>query len=61
MKSSFCSNSHGCVEVDIAATVRVRDDKLKDENGKPTSPVLHFSHEEWEDFIKGVKAGEFDL
>jgi len=36
--------------------VRVMDSKLGEE-----SPILVFTHAEWEAFIHGVKHGEFDL
>ena len=45
-----------CVAAKIDSSgVRVRDTKdLKD-------TTLHFSHEEWRAFVKGVKLGEFDI
>jgi hypothetical protein len=54
-KSTF-SQSNGCLEVAIQADgVALRD--TKDRNG----PILVFSRREWEAFIGGVRAGEFDL
>lgn len=55
-KSSFCESS-GCVyvavaEIDSGQVVHVRDDY---------GPFLTFSLEEWDAFVAGVKAGEFDL
>ena len=45
-----------CVEVAINdSAVAVRDSK------NPSRSVLEFSREEWTAFIKGVKAGEFDI
>jgi len=45
-----------CVEVgEGGGMVFVRDSKSSN------SPVLSFSADEWNTFIKGVKAGEFDL
>jgi hypothetical protein len=43
-----------CVEVASADIVLVRDSK------DPEGPVLTFTRAEWEAFIQGVKAGEFD-
>jgi hypothetical protein len=57
-KSSFCGHP-GCVEVDLAddgGNILVRDSKLGDGGG-----ALSFTKDEWTAFIKGVKAGEFDL
>lgn len=45
-----------CVEVSTSAGMRwVRDSK-----GGTDSGVLMFTEEEWQAFITGVKAGEFD-
>jgi hypothetical protein len=53
--SSFCSNG-GCVEVALAGDfVAVRDSK------DTTKPALRYSAEEWQQFVAGVKNGEFDL
>jgi Domain of unknown function (DUF397) len=54
--STFCDRGN-CVEVGAApdGSVLVRDSK--DVN----ATTLTFSREEWLAFIKGVKAGEFDL
>jgi hypothetical protein len=27
----------------------------------PAVSIIRFTHEEWREFVKGVKAGEFDL
>jgi hypothetical protein len=55
-KSSFCGHP-GCVEVrGDGGNVLVRDSKLGDGGN-----VLSFTNDEWVAFIKGVKAGEFDL
>jgi hypothetical protein len=54
-KSTF-SNSNGCVEVAfLDSRIAVRDSKRTD------SPVLLFTAVEWEAFIAGVRAKEFDL
>lgn len=58
-KSSFCADCN-CVEVSGGeggdGLVLVRDSKLGDGGG-----ALSFTRDEWEAFVKGVKAGEFDL
>lgn len=52
--SSYCSTS-GCVEVGWrSAAVVVR-------NSRDLEVELLFSRQEWEAFVAGVKAGEFDL
>ena len=46
----------GCVEVALVeGGAAVRDSK------DPASPVLRFTAREWEAFLAGVRAGEFDL
>lgn len=51
------SGDHGCVEVAFHhGQVGVRDTKA---NG--AGPVLAFTPHEWECFVAGTKAGEFDL
>ena len=53
--SSFCQPSGGCVEVardGHGAAIRDAKDK--------GSAVLRFTDAEWQAFIAGVKAGEFD-
>ncbi|MET0227498.1 MAG: DUF397 domain-containing protein [Actinomycetes bacterium] len=53
--STFC-DLNGCVEVALLDNqVAVRDAKDK------ASPVLLFTTREWDAFISGVRAGEFDL
>lgn len=55
MSGQFDGNSN-CVEVAIVAdAVGVRDSKNR------TQATLQFTHNEWIAFIKGVKAGEFDV
>ena len=50
-----CSSS-GCVEVAMRGDgIAVRDSK------RPDSPVLSYTREEWDAFVAGVKAGEFDV
>ncbi|GII92295.1 DUF397 domain-containing protein [Sinosporangium siamense] len=61
-KSSWSANGQNCVEVAAVAdgaqsdhvVYLVRDSKA------PDGPQLHFSPSEWEAFLGGVKAGEFD-
>jgi hypothetical protein len=54
VRSSFCA-CNGCVEVAQNGTeVLVRDSK--DPDGHP----LRFTAAEWEAFLHGAKAGEFD-
>jgi hypothetical protein len=56
-RSSYCSGAAStCVEVAISARiVTVRDSKV------PTSPTLRFTIEEWRAFVRGVRAGEFEV
>ena len=56
-KSSFSTEYGGtCVEIALDEnSVRVRD--TKDREGG----TLAFTHSEWNAFISGAKAGEFDL
>jgi hypothetical protein len=55
-RKSTLSVSNGCVEVAIQDDgVALRDSK--DRSG----PVLLFTRHEWEAFVGGVRAGEFDL
>jgi Domain of unknown function (DUF397) len=53
-KSSW-SSTNGCVEVAfVQGQVAVRDSKNR------TGPVLLFTAPEWQAFLHGVRAGEFD-
>ena len=55
MSGKFDGNSD-CVEVAIVAdAIGVRDSKNR------VQPPLRFSRSEWIAFIKGVKAGEFNV
>jgi hypothetical protein len=55
VRSSYC-HSGGCLEVAAHdGEVRIRDSK------DPHSPVLRFTAEEWDAFLLGAKAGEFDV
>jgi hypothetical protein len=56
-KSSFSAHNGGCVEAALtpAGGVLVRDTKDR------TKPAHEYTAGEWDAFIKGAKAGEFDL
>lgn len=56
-RSTYCG-AGGCVEVAArpAGDVLVRDAK----NAEPDAPVLRFTKDEWDAFLAGVLAGEFD-
>jgi len=56
-RSSFCSGAAStCVEVAIGTRmVTVRDSKAV------ASPILRFTVEEWRAFVRGVRAGEFEV
>ncbi len=58
-EKSFASEPNGgnCVEVNLGSSglVGVRDTKLA------ASPVFVFDAGEWQAFVDGVKAGQFDL
>ncbi|WP_436536768.1 DUF397 domain-containing protein [Actinoplanes sp. HUAS TT8] len=56
-KSTRSSAQGDCVEVagNLADVVAVRDTKDRD------GGTLMFTRGEWEDFLDGVKRGEFDL
>jgi hypothetical protein len=56
-RRSFKCGSHGsCVEIaKLPEGVAVRDGKAGEEG-----PVLRFTHEEWDAFVTGIRAGDFD-
>jgi hypothetical protein len=56
-KASFSAQNGGCVEVARPQTneVHLRDTKDR------SKPAHVFTDGEWDSFVKGVKAGEFDL
>jgi uncharacterized protein DUF397 len=56
IRSSYCSDN-ACVEAAVAENgdIVVRD------SGDPNGPPLWFSPDEWQAFLDGAKAGEFDL
>jgi hypothetical protein len=54
-RKSSHSSSNGCVEVAfVQGQVAVRDSKDR------TGPVLVFTAHEWQAFLRGVRAEEFD-
>jgi Domain of unknown function (DUF397) len=56
-RKSTLSTTNGCVEVAfVGDTIAVRDSK-----NQGRGPVLEFTTVEWDAFLGGVRAGEFDL
>jgi Domain of unknown function (DUF397) len=54
-RKSSHSGNNGCVEVAfVQGRVAVRDSKDR------TGPVLVFDRHEWDAFLRGVRASEFD-
>lgn len=64
-KSSFSNTLDipNCVEVARTSQggFALRDSKARNGAGEHTGPVLFFSGAEADAFLRGVKAGEFDL
>lgn len=55
-RSRHCGEAGACVEVsEIGDEIAVRDSK------DPDGAVLRFDRREWEAFVRGVRAGEFDV
>jgi hypothetical protein len=56
-RTSYCTGAAStCVEVAIGAQmVTVRDSKVL------ASPILRFTIDEWRAFVRGVRAGEFEV
>lgn len=53
-KASFCASGE-CVEVaQRDGMIVLRDSK------DPRGSMLHYTAEEWQSFVRGIKAGEFD-
>ena len=53
--SGWCGNRPQCVQVAIKSQgVAVRDSK------DPKKNTQFYTHSEWNAFVKGVKAGQFD-
>ena len=53
-RSSKCANSE-CVEA-----ARQEDGHILLRDSKNPDMILSYSHDEWDAFLAGVKAGEFD-
>jgi hypothetical protein len=56
-KSTRSGGGDNCVEVGVAPDGRVGVRDSKD----PSGPVLVVSREGWQQFLVGVRAGEFDI
>jgi Domain of unknown function (DUF397) len=57
IRSSFCGGAGSCVEVaNLGDGARAVRDGKSPESG----PILVFTGREWDTFISGIKAGEFD-
>ena len=54
-RTSTFSGGGDCVEVALGGEVAVRH------SARPDEAILIFTPGEWSAFIRGVKAGEFDL
>ena len=54
-RASFCASGE-CVEV-----VRRDGMILMRDSKEPQGLLLHYTTEEWQSFVSGVKAGEFDF
>jgi hypothetical protein len=53
-KASFCASGE-CVEIaQQNGMIVLRDSK------DPRGSMLHYTSEEWQSFVRGIKAGEFD-
>ena len=61
--SSYCAHESSCVEVntDTDGMVGLRDSKAVKNLGETAAPVLFFTSAEWNAFLSGAKAGEFNL
>lgn len=56
-KSSMSSSGRDCVEVAFLSSGRVG---LRDSKDLGTGPAHVFTSSEWDAFVAGAKAGEFD-
>ena len=54
LKSSFSPKAYKCVGI------RKEAEKIFIINTKTKGPTVEFTLDEWEAFVKGAKAGEFD-
>jgi hypothetical protein len=55
IKSSFCNFGNCCEVTDLGYSIAVRNSKAR------TAGTVYFSATEWTEFVRGVKAGEFDF
>lgn len=62
-KSSFSADDGCCVEVLFSdQLIRLRDSKYQRRGQNALDePFLSYTPAEWDTFIRGVKAGEFDI
>ena len=60
MKSTY-SGSGNCVDVEIKTVSGVTRVAVSDTKDGFSGPEVWFNAEEWQAFIDGEKAGEFDL
>lgn len=62
-KSTFSADDGCCVEVMIGdEMIQVRDSKYRRlHQNRSNEPVLSYTQAEWKAFVRGVKAGEFDI
>lgn len=56
MMSSACHHAGNCVE---AALLRTGEVSVRDSKDRAKAPQV-YSAEEWDAFVQGVKAGDFD-
>lgn len=59
IKSSACGNSNSCVWVGLTDSGLVRVSTVEDLTA--SGDFLDYTRKEWESFIAGAKAGEFDF
>ncbi|GAA3375903.1 DUF397 domain-containing protein [Streptomyces sannanensis] len=56
-KSSYSSGKNDmCVEV-----AHTPDGRIAIRDSKDPHTILHFTHHEWDAFMKGARSGEFDF
>lgn len=56
----FKSTRSGAYGDNCVETMAYQGDILVRDSKDPTGPVLRFTRDEWDAFVAGVKAGEFD-
>lgn len=61
-RSSYCDGGH-CVQVSLTTSLPVNTESLVIgvRNSRTPEAEVYFSADDWNAFVKGVKAGEFDL